>query len=142
MVAGLKSIAGYATPSEAMRQEGAIITMLEPATEHHQREGLHPRIIVPLIVGGLPFLVISGLLMVDIDAAAAWARDGWLIGTVKTSFFVGAFIYPLVYIPCAIAAAWKANRQEAGFAFKMSIAPVVLLSVLAVLFLAWYRPHP
>jgi hypothetical protein len=100
---------------------------------------MRSKITLPLIVGGLPLLVYPAVLGAGIMSLAA-ERTGdepALLMAIVNSFLIGSIVYPLVYVPCAIGAVWRAKEQDAALAFKISIMPLVFLAVLVVLLLAW-----
>jgi hypothetical protein len=102
---------------------------------------MRSKITLPLVLGGLPLPIYPGILLAGVMSLAG-ERTGdepALLMTVVKSFLFGSILYPLVYIPCAIAAVRTAKKQEEALAFKLSMVPLVFLSVLVVLFLAWIQ---
>ena len=99
------------------------------------------KITLPLIAGGLPLLVYPAVLLAGIMSLAG-ERTGdeppALLMAIVTSFLIGSIVYPLVYVPCAVAAVRKAKKQEAALAFKISMVPLIFLAVLAILLLVWF----
>lgn len=98
------------------------------------------RVTISLIIGGLPLLAYPAVALAGIMSLAGerMGHEAALLETVRTSFLIGTLVYPLVYILCAIAAVWV-NKKDAAFAFKVSVVPLVFISILAVLCLGWFQ---
>jgi hypothetical protein len=102
---------------------------------------MRTKITFSLVLGGLPLPIYPGVLLAGIMSLGG-SRTGdepALLMAIVTSFLIGSIAYPLIYIPCAVAAVRAAKRQEESLAFKISIVPLVFISVLAMLLLAWLQ---
>jgi hypothetical protein len=93
-----------------------------------------------LLLGGLPLLAYPFVFLAGaMSLGGVWTgHEPTLLVIVARSFLIGSMAYPLVYVPCAIAAVIIARKQEA-LAQKVSAVPVVFLLALAVLFVAWIQ---
>jgi hypothetical protein len=91
-----------------------------------------------LIQGGLalavyPFIAIPSLMSL---AAHTTGREDVLLMVVARSFQIATLIYPLVYIPCLIAAIVIRKRNEV-FAVRVASVPLCFLGLLCLLFIGW-----
>jgi hypothetical protein len=93
---------------------------------------MHDKVNNSLIFGGLPLLALPAVLLTSLFSLGGTPSklfDG------SCFMIIGTIIYALVYIPCAVAAAWTAKKQDVAFAFQISIVPLIFLPILVVLFL-------
>jgi hypothetical protein len=90
-----------------------------------------------LIGGGLALFVYPGVLLAGIMSLAAestgpTSMGSMLAGAIFNCFIIGTLIYPLVYIPFAIAAV-RLRNQDVERAYRMSQIPLEFLLVLGAL---------
>jgi hypothetical protein len=90
---------------------------------------MESKIRLSLIGGALPLLAYPGVLLAGVMSLAA---DGPLEG-IFAAFILGTIIYPLVYIPYAIAAVRLTRNQEVERAYRKSQVPLEFLLVLGAL---------
>lgn len=90
-----------------------------------------------LLIGGLPLLVypfvfLGGVMV--IGGGVEWGNASAAYKVMLRSFFAGAMVYPLIYIPCAIKAVLMAKEGREESALKMCKVPLVLIALLGMLF--------
>jgi heme/copper-type cytochrome/quinol oxidase subunit 2 len=98
---------------------------------------MQSKIRLSLIGGGLPLLVYPGVLLAGaMSLAAEGTAEGMgpvLMRAIFTCFLIGTIIYPLVYIPYAIAAVRLTRNQEVERAYRKSQVPLEFLLVLGAM---------
>jgi len=92
-----------------------------------------------LVVGGLPLVVYPFVLLADVMSLAGErsGKDPLLLTVVARSFQLGSLVYPLVYVPCLVAAVRRLMAHDPHAAAVFSAIPIGLLALLAILFCAW-----
>jgi hypothetical protein len=95
--------------------------------------------IVFLVIGALPLPVYPFVLLADVMSLAGErsGKDPLLLTVVSRSFQLGSMAYPLVYVPCLVAAIRRLMGHDPHAAAIISAIPLGLLALLAILFCAW-----
>ena len=95
--------------------------------------------VVFLILGFLPLPVYPFVLLADVMSLAAprSGKDPLLLTVVSKLFQIGSLLYPLVYLPCLVAAIMRLMAHKERSAAIISAIPIAMLVVLAILLCAW-----
>jgi hypothetical protein len=100
---------------------------------------LYFKIILSLILGGLPLLAYAGVVVGGlISLSGVWTGDEpLLLVIVAKSTIIGSISYPLVYLVSVVATVVMAKTKRMAIAFKISLVPLAYLLVLGLLVIIW-----
>ena len=92
-----------------------------------------------LLIGGLPLLAYPAVFLAGVMSLAgeSTGNESAVLVIVARSFLIGSMAYPLIYVPCAIAAVSTAKEGVEDRALKISKVPLIFLAVLGILLFAW-----
>lgn len=92
-----------------------------------------------LLIGGLPLLAYPAVFLAGVMSLAGerTGNESAVLVIVARSFLIGSMVYPLIYVPCAMAAVSMAKKGRAESALKICKVPLVFLAALGVLFFTW-----
>lgn len=98
--------------------------------------------VVALFAGGLPLLVYPFIFLAGIMSLAGH-RSGTeppILVAVSMLALLSSILYPLVYVPCLIMVLARLRAGTKRILF--SLAPLVYLVLVAMLFLLWFSLQP
>jgi len=95
--------------------------------------------IIALVIGALPLVAYPFVLLADVMSLAAQqsGKDPALLTIFSRAFQWTSLAYPVVYVPCAVVALVMLKKMHEKAALGFSLAPMVYVGIVIVLFFAW-----